>query len=125
MADLYFTGDWMIRPSVNYARLVEIAYECGCALAIAQANIVTPDKFVWMRFALHAPTQDAFNNFAAKVGQAVGLDRWQTTTAESFERAQPFDLHLLDADFLTRWMEAMHAYGLHNAELLRQRTAQS
>jgi hypothetical protein len=118
MSELYFTCDWIIRPAVNYVRLVGIARELGCELAIAQANTVTLERFVMMLFALRAPSQAAFGEFISKVGQV--MDQWQISDTHTFEHAQPFDLHLLDADFLTRWMEAMHAYGLHNAALLKQ-----
>ncbi|MBZ0298329.1 MAG: hypothetical protein K8J31_01235 [Anaerolineae bacterium] len=121
MADLYFSCDWIIRPAVNYVRLEGVANELGCTLAVAQANVVTPDKVVLMRFALRAPSQAAYDELLAKVGHAVGLDAWQPTTAAAFEQAQPLDLHLLEADFLTRWMEAMHAYGLHNQQLRAQK----
>lgn len=117
-SDLYFTCDWVIRPAVNYVRLVEIAREFGCELAIAQANVVTPERLVMMRFALHAPSEAALTHFLARV--APVMDRWQTSDAHIFAHAQPFDLHLLDADFLAQWMDAMHAYGLHNAALLNQ-----
>lgn len=119
--DLYFACDWIIHPAVNYVRLVGIAHELGCKLAVAQANVVTAEKFVLMRFALYAPSETAFEEFVAKVGQTVGLDAWQPAAADYFAQAQPLDLHLLDAEFLTRWMEAMHVYGLHNARLLRER----
>jgi hypothetical protein len=121
MTDLYFSCDWVIRPAVNYVRLLGLAHELGCALAVAQANVVTPDKFVLMRYALRAPSQQALDEFAAKVGKTVGLSDWQPADAEYFEHAQPLDLHLLDAEFLSRWMDAMHAYGLHNQQLARQR----
>jgi len=117
VTDLYFACDWIIRPSVNYVRLVDVARELGCVLALAQANVVTADKFVLMRFALRAPSQAAFEAFVEKVGQPLGLNEWQPAAADYFEAAQPLDLHLLDAEFLTRWMEAMHAYGLHNQTL--------
>ncbi len=115
--DLYFGCDWVIRPAVNYVRLVGVAHECGCKLAVAQANMVTPEKFVLMRFALYAPSESAFTEFVDKVGQTVGLNDWHPVTADYFEHAQPLDLQLLDAEFLTRWMDAMHAYGLHNTRL--------
>jgi hypothetical protein len=117
-SELYFTSDWIIRPAVNYVRLVGIARELGCELAIAQANIVTPERLVMMRFALRAPSQAVFNVFFRKVSEV--MDDWQPSDMQTFELAQPFDLHLLEADFLTRWMDAMHAYGLHNAALLKQ-----
>jgi hypothetical protein len=122
MSELYFTCDWVIRPAVNYVRLEEIAHECGCELAIAQANIVTPERLVMMRFALRAPSEAALTHFLARV--APIMDRWQTSDAHTFAHAQPLDLHLLDADFLTRWMDAMHAYGLHNDALLKQQESE-
>ena len=120
MSDLYFICDWLIRPAVNYVRLAGIARELGCELAIAAANIVTPEKFVLVRFALHAPSQAAFDAFVGKVGDSTGLTDWQPVSADDFEQAQILDLHLLDAEFLTRWMDGMHAYGLHNQQLFAQ-----
>jgi hypothetical protein len=119
MSDLYLTFDWRIRPGVNYVRLVGLARELGCTLAIAQANIVTPQKTVLIRFALRVPSQVAFQDFLTKGAAAIGLDHWQTVDEAAFAQAQPLDLHLLDTDFLTRWMDAMHAYGRHNAALLK------
>ncbi len=119
MPDLYFTCDWVIRPAVNYARLEGIAHETGCELAVIQANIVTPERLVLMRFVLHAPAQAAFDAFVDKVGASIGLEDWRPADAATFEQAQPLDLHLLDADFLSRWMDAMHAYGLHNQSVLQ------
>ena len=120
MTEHCYVCDWIIRPAVNYVRLEGVAREIGCELAILQANIVTPERFVLMRFALRAPSQAAFEDFVAKVGRTIGLDDWQPSSAEIFAQAQPLDLHLLDAEFLARWMDAMHAYGLHNAELKKQ-----
>ena len=44
MSALFFACEWVIRPAVNYVRLVGLAREMGCELAIAQANIVTPQQ---------------------------------------------------------------------------------
>ena len=120
MSDLYFTCDWLIRPAVNYVRLVGVARELGCELAIAAANIVTPEKFVLVRFALHVPSQAVFDEFVSKVGEPTGLTDWQPVSAGDFEQAQTLDLHLLDTEFITKWMDGMHAYGLHNQQLLEQ-----
>ena len=117
MSDLYFTCDWTIRPAVNYVRLVGIARELDCELAVIHANYVTPDRRVLMRFALRVPSQAAFDEFLEKVGHAIGLTGWQSSSSAVYELAQPLDLHLMDADLLTRWMDAMHAYGLHNQSL--------
>jgi hypothetical protein len=121
-SDLYFTCDWVIRPAVNYVRLAGIARELSCEIAVVQANIVTPERLVMMRWSLRVPSQAAFDEFITKVGQV--MDEWQTSDAHTFAHAQPLDLHLLDADFLTRWMDAMHAYGLHNAALIKQQENQ-
>ena len=118
MADLYFTCEWIIRPAINYVRLVSVARETGCELAIAEANVVTSEKLVLMRFALRAASQDAFADFVEKAGDSTGLTGWQPSAADTFARAQVLDLSLLDTDLITRWMEGMHAYGLHNAGVL-------
>ena len=125
MTDLYFTCGWVIRPAVNYVRLVGIARELGCALAIAEAYAVTPERMVITRFALHAPTQASFDQFIDKVGGSIGLNDWQPTTAETFIKAQPLDLHLLDSDFIVKWIDGMHTYGLHNQALLDEGEEQS
>jgi hypothetical protein len=117
MSALYFACEWVIRPAVNYVRLVGLAHEMGCQLAILQANIVTPDKRVLIRFALLTPDEATYNEFVAKVGAAIGLDDWKPISAEDFQRAQPLDLHLLDSEIITRWIDGMHAYGLHNQSL--------
>jgi hypothetical protein len=119
VSDLYFTGDWIIRPAVNYVRLAGLARELGCELSLVEGYHVTPDKLVLMRFALRAPALAAFEAFMDKTGPALGQINWQPSSAEIHSLAQPFDLHLLDTEFLTRWMDAMHAYGQHNAALLR------
>jgi hypothetical protein len=117
MSVLYFACEWVIRPAVNYVRLVGLTHELGCQLAIAQANIVTPDKHVLIRFALAAPDQATYDEFIVKVGAAIGLNDWQPISAVDFQHAQPLDLHLLDSEIITRWMDGMHAYGLHNQSL--------
>jgi hypothetical protein len=122
MSDLYLRCDWLIRPGVNYVRLVGIAQECGCHLALIEANAVTADKFVLMRFALHAPTQPAFDEFAARVADAIGLNDWQPMAAEEFATAQILDFRSLDTQFLTQWMDAMHAYGLYNAQHQKEKS---
>lgn len=118
MSDLYFTCEWIIRPSVNYVRLVGIARELGCSLAIAEAYIVTPQRTVMTRFALHAPSQASFDQFIDKVGNSLGLNDWRPISAEDFQHTQPLDLHLLDSEFIMKWMDGMHAYGLHNQSLM-------
>lgn len=122
MSEMYFTCDWIIRPAINYVRLAGMARERGCELAVAQAISVTPERLVMMRFALRVPSQAAFDELMGKVGPV--MNEWRSSDAAAFEQAQPFDLHLLDAEFLTRWMDAMHAYGLHNAEILRQQQSE-
>ena len=123
MTDLYFTCEWIIRPAVNYVRLVGIARETGCELAIAEANIVTAEKLVLIRFALRAASQTAFAEFAAKVDDFTGLTDWQPADADTYGRAQILDLALLDTEFIARWMDGMHAYGLHNAGILTMQEA--
>ncbi len=118
MSALYFACEWVIRPAVNYVRLVGLARELGCELAILQANIVTPDKRVLIRFALAAPDESAYKEFVSKVGATIGLDAWQPISAADFQAAQVLDLQLLDSDVLTKWLEGMHAYGLHNQTLI-------
>jgi hypothetical protein len=120
MSDLYLACDWIIRPGVNYLRLAEAAAECGCALSLAEATAVTPEKFVVMRFALRAPSQAAFDDFLSKVGQSIGLTDWQPCAELYFAKAQPMDFGGVDANFLQQWMAAMHAYGLHNESLRQQ-----
>src|SRR5690606_41377995 len=97
MSELYFTCDWVIRPAVNYVRLEVIAHECGCELAIAQANIVTPERLVMMRFALCAPSEAALTHFLARV--APIMDRWHTSDSKTFAPALLIDLHTLQASF--------------------------
>ena len=121
MTDLYFTCEWIIWPAINYVRLFEVARETGCELAIVQANVVTPEKLVLMRFALRAESQAAFDAFVEKVGAATGLTDWQPATVDTFERAQILDFSLVDSDFVARWMDGMHAYGVHNAGLLAEK----
>jgi hypothetical protein len=118
MSALYFACEWVIRPAVNYVRLVGLAREMGCELAIAQANIVTPDKRVLIRFALATPDESTYTEFVTRVATTLGLDDWQPISAEAFQQAQTLDLQLLDTDVLTKWMDGMHAYGLHNQSLV-------
>lgn len=120
MTDLYFSCMWIIRPAVNYVRLVGVARELGCELALAEAYIVTPERLVMTRFALHALSQSSFDQFIEKAGNSIGLTDWQPITAEDFQVAQPLDLHLLEPDFIGKWMDGMHAYGLHNQALLNE-----
>lgn len=125
MPDLYFTCDWIIRPAVNYVRLVDVARDLGCELALVKAHIVTPDKLVLTCFVLRASSQAAFDEFVEKVGQSVGLTDWLATTADDFGRAQVLDLQLLDAAFIAKWMDGMHAYGIHNQHVQQEQDTSS
>ena len=55
------------------------------------------------------------------MGESIGLTDWQPASSETFAQAQVLDLPLLDSDFVARWMDGMHAYGLHNAGVLALR----
>ena len=115
MSELYRRCEWVIRPHVNYVQLGGIARELGCDLALRDASAVTEDRLVVMRFVLRAPSQAAFDDFLARVGQSIGLVDWQPAATEDFSTAQILDFRTLDTQFLTQWMEAMNAYGLYNA----------
>jgi hypothetical protein len=119
MSARYFACDWVIRPAVNYVRLAALAQEVDCELVLVEANAVTAEKFVLMRFALRAPSQQHFEIFRASAAD-IGLDDWQPCTGAYFAQGQPLDLRGLDAEFLQQWMAAMHAYGLHNDALRQQ-----
>jgi len=117
--DLYLACDWRIRPGVNYLRLAALAQEADCKLVLVEANVVTAEKYVIMRFAVHAASKTSFESFREAVAE-IGLTDWQLCTGAYFGQGQPLDFHGMDTAFLQQWMAAMHAYGLHNEELGQQ-----
>ena len=48
------------------------------------------------------------------------MDDWQPISAQDWQQAQVLDLQLLDRDVLSKWLDGMHAYGLHNQSLETQ-----
>lgn len=117
---LYYACGWVIRPDIDYERLMHLAADSECELVAVPPIQISHQGYAVQTFALRTPTEAHLVEFIQVAGAEMGLTHWYGVTENYFERGQTLILHVLPPEIRDQWLAGMRAYGLHNQEVAQK-----